>query len=136
MHPKRKGNIGELKIAADLCQKGYSVFTELGDISKTDLIVETEKKLIKIQVKALTSINGKVQLDIQKSGPNYRFRYNKKDVDIFAIYVLDRDLIFYVPVVDALKHRQTTYRIDPPKNNQKLLIRYVDDYKNLKLDEA
>ena len=39
MHTKQSGSLGELKVAADLIARGYAVFTELGDLSKVDLIV-------------------------------------------------------------------------------------------------
>ena len=53
LHKKNKGSIGELKVAADLITKGFSVFTELGDNSKVDLIAieNSTYKTYKIQVK-------------------------------------------------------------------------------------
>ena len=88
LHAKIKGNIGEAIIAADLMKLGYSVFTEMGDNSRIDLIAAKDNDLIKIQVKSRKSNDvGAVEISNRKAGPNYRYKYQPDDVDVFAIYV-------------------------------------------------
>ena len=133
MHSKVKGTIGHLTIATELVKLGCEVFTELGDNSKVDLIALYKTKPIKIQVKAYTSDdNGSnVKIYSTKSGPNYNFKYSEDDVDIFAVYVLDTNDIFYVPSKElCLQNKLMCVRLKETKNGQKNKIRMIDDYKD------
>jgi hypothetical protein len=120
LHNKTKGALGEIAVAKDLLAKGYQVFAELGDNSRVDLIAMGKNyHPIKIQVKGLHSKHGSVIIHVTKSGPNYRFRYADYHVDVFAIYVLDRDAIPYISARTLLaQHKSLTLRIDAPHNNQ------------------
>lgn len=128
LHSKQKGTIGELAVAKYLTTMGIPVFTELGDLSRIDLVADIKFRLVKIQVKACITKNGKVDIYSYKTGPNYSFTYNKDDVDVFAIYVLDRDILFFMSVTDVLKQKVMAVRIDKPKNNQKKKINSYEDY--------
>lgn len=134
MHTKQLGNVGELRIAADLTNQGYYVFTELGDICKSDLIVMGEDyKPIKVQVKYITSKNGAVFLSCNKAGPNYRFRYENKHADVYAIYVPDHDLCLYVSSQELLAQKSTlTLRIVAHRTELKTLIHWASNYKEFK----
>jgi hypothetical protein len=121
MHSKQKGNIGQLAIAKALSSLGFSVFAELGDLSKVDLIaIDPNYKCIKIQVKSISSKNGRIQLDTRKFGPNYKFRYESNQVDVFAVYVLDRDIILYLNAAWLLDNYRSSIliRLDPTKSKQ------------------
>jgi len=134
MHTKAKGTLGELKIAADLVEKGYGVFTELGDLSKIDLIaVSSDYHLHKIQVKCYNSDNGVVKIYATKSGPNYKFRYENHQIDIFAVYVLDRDTILYISANEVLScNKLLTVRFDEVKNSQTKGVHYFGKYLDIK----
>lgn len=128
MHSKRKGIIGELEVAAYLAKQNLPVFKELGDLSPVDLITIVERVPWRIQVKALTAVKGVVHVSSKKSGPNYSFTYQEEDVDVFAIYVLDTEIIFFVSSCELLKNSSSNFRVTPTKNCQKKGIRYVGDY--------
>lgn len=132
MHSKEKGNIGEMAIAKDLMVKGYHVFTELGDISKIDLIAEKQGKLLRVQVKCLAAKDSKVKVDRRKSGPNYKYQYTEEDFDWLAVYVYNKDIILYIPVkeLSSVNH-QITVRIDSSKNNQTKGVRVAEEYLEL-----
>jgi hypothetical protein len=127
-HRKIKGSFGELKVAADLVRQGYSVFTEMGDNAKVDLIVLVENVAVKLQVKCYASSNGVVSVYGRKTGPNYRYRYQREHVDVFAVYVYDRDKILYISASDVVGHGRIKIRFDAPKNEQKRKIRWHRDY--------
>ena len=117
MHSKMKGNLGEAAIVKDLIKNGFAVFKELGDLSKTDLIAEKNNKLIRFQIKAATSKNGKITFDTRKAGPNYSFRYELDQVDAFAFYCLDTDQVGYITTNKFLESKSTkVFRLTPPKN--------------------
>jgi len=129
MHSKRKGNIGQFGVGLALTKLGYSVFTEEGDISKIDLIAEKDGKLIKIQAKSITPVNGQIPIPLKKSGPNYQFYYDADMFDYFAIYDLEDGKVYLVSS-DILKTHNTQFNLrkNPPKNNQEHSINMARDY--------
>lgn len=131
MNSKQKGMIGEAKITQEFLRAGFHVFREFGDNSRIDLIVEAGSRLLKVQVKTYTSKDGRVFLNRRKSGPNYNYKYDISDVDIFAVYVLDLDKCFFVKS-DLLCAYSTglTFRVErfESKNNQALNVHFSDDY--------
>ena len=132
MHSKQKGILGELKIAAHLAKLEIPVFSELGDLSRVDLIALINNKPIKIQVKACTSEDNKVHVYSRKSGPNYKFNYSLKDVDIFAVYVLDKDICFFVKSSEIVANKaNVSFRLEATKNNQVRGVRYIEDYRDI-----
>lgn len=135
MHSKDKGSIGQLKVAADLISKGYSVFTELGDNCATDLILLDKKtyKTYKIQVKYREVKNGVVKIETQSSGPNYKTKYSLDNADIFAIFVPIKDIILYVSAPEFLsKNALLTIRFEPTRNCQKLNCNFAEDFLEIK----
>lgn len=131
MHTKQSGSLGELKVAADLIARGYAVFTELGDLSKVDLIVLVGNQPVKLQVKARTSKHGRVEVSKRKSGPNYQFVYQEGEVDVFAIYVIDIDRK-YVSASEFLKGTTFSIRVDPARNGQQKKVRAWQAYTDFK----
>lgn len=107
LHSKQLGAIGVLRVAAKLMSEGYSVFAELGDLSRVGLIVLVNHQPIKVQVKTRNLKDGRIVADSRKSGPGYRYRYTPEDVDVFAIYVSQQDLVLYVDVKQILNAKST-----------------------------
>lgn len=131
LHAKEKGALGESKVVSDLISKGYPCFTEFGDNSKVDIIALVNNQPVKIQVKSHKSTDGKVLIDSRKAGPGYRFRYELGMVDVFALYVYDRDEILYLSCEEILSNStMTTIRLDPPKNNQRKNVNNADDFRD------
>ena len=129
LHSKQLGEIGVLRVAAHLISKGYSVFSELGDLSRVDLIVLVDKRPLKIQVKTRNIKDGIVAVDSRKSGPGYSYRYQPDDVDVFAIYVPQRDLILFLNVEEVLKAKGVmVIRMHKTKNNQHKGVNWYENY--------
>lgn len=134
MHSKIKGNIGELRVACKLASLGYSVFTELGDVSRTDLVVDVDETLLRIQVKYISRKGGCYAFSTAKSGPGYRYTYRRKDVDLFALFCVEDDCIAWVLASDLISKLDNRSSITlrspafPSKNNQKHRIRNLADY--------
>jgi hypothetical protein len=133
-NPNKKGTLGEIAVCKELLQLGYSVFIEFGSHSKVDLIVLDENyKTYKIQVKTTNSKNECVEVYSIKSclNPKYNSTYTTKQVDIFAVYVIDKDLVFYVSAKEILKNcKNSKFRLSPSKNGQIKNVRYISDYLN------
>ena len=132
-HSKQKGNLGFSATLKELHKLGYNVFTEIGDNSKIDMIVEVNTKLVKIQVKYATATNGKVTLKLQKSGPNgYRYTYTDLDIDIFSVYIPTIDNVIFVPAKLALKNTKAfNIRFVESKNKQNKFVHFVKEFENL-----
>jgi hypothetical protein len=117
MHSKRKGNIGQFGIGLELTKLGYSVFTEEGDISKIDIIAEKNGKLITIQSKGITPKNDCLILELQKCGPNYRFKYELGYFDYFGIWDLDNHKAYLIPATVLETHNKAFKIRLKSKNN-------------------
>ena len=131
MHAKQKGTCGELAVALDLTSRGYSVFTELGDLSRTDLIVLKDKKPIKIQVKSqhMDKRGKTLSVKTTKDGPNYSYKYQLDDVDVFAIYSLDTKEIVYINAQELLKCTSAmAFRYADGTYQKDSRARYIKDY--------
>lgn len=133
MHSKNKGNIGELCAAKELSRLGYNVFRELGDLSKIDLIAEKDLKLIRFQVKAITPTKEVLQVKSSKSGPNYKFKYQDNMVDIFSIYDLENDKIYWISSNELLAKSMLSLRLVIPKNNQYYNVNWAKNYFDLNI---
>lgn len=129
MHSKKKGNIGQFGVALAFAKLGYSVFSEEGDISKIDLIVEKNNKIHRIQCKAVTPIDDKIIVSLKKSGPNYSFKYNENMFDYFAVYDLE-DCAVYLVSSSVLKNHNSSIilRKAKSKNNQIKNIHLAEDF--------
>lgn len=128
MHSKQKGALGESKVLADLLKRNIAVFPEFGDLSVIDFFVYTSNREIgRIQVKYASIQNNTIQVKTTKSGPGYTSRYSDIDVDVFAIYVPQKDIILYINSLELLSYRKSmTFRFKPTLNNQK--VRKIEDY--------
>ena len=116
MHSKRKGNIGSFAIGLELAKLGYSVFTEEGDISKIDIIAEKNGSIIKLQCKAITPKDDCLTLELQKCGPNYRFKYETGFFDYFAIWDLENNKAYLIPE-KVLQTHNKAFKIRLISNN-------------------
>lgn len=128
MHTKKLGTYGEMAVATYLYKQGYSVFIELGDISRIDLIVETNTRLLKIQVKAVSIKDGKYTVSGKKSGPNYQFCYTEEDVDVFAVFCVEDQKIAWLNSVELSDGKCITLRVNQAKNGQMKGVRLLDEY--------
>jgi len=132
LHSKTKGNVGELRVAADLSKRGFAVFTELGDSSKIDLIAIKESQIIRIQVKTQTDTsNGTICAPLRSCGPGYSYLYTANDVDVIAVYAMDKEVICYVPIISFGKKTKMILRFEKSKNNQTKGIHFVEDYQQI-----
>jgi hypothetical protein len=116
VHSKRKGSVGELAVALDLSKRGLAVFAEMsGDLSKTDLVLDYAGRLLRLQVKSREVSRGSLYLSLNSSGPGYSYTYDRKDVDIFALFHPTTERIFYVPFADF--GLQKTIAISPLRDD-------------------
>ena len=134
-HTKNKGDLGVLKVQADLCAKGFLVCIPLSEHAPFDLVIFKDGIFKRVQVKARTLKRGKLDVRFEHSYSGSRGVHTRKvdmdAIDIYCIYCLDNDQCYYFQA-NKFKRRSTlSLRVNAPKNNQTQQIRWADDYREV-----
>ena len=127
------GDIGEAQAIALFTKKQIPVSKPLTNNVRYDLIIEKDNKLYRVQVKSTANIkDGKMEFATKTTnytkGTWSSNHYSKNEVDIFFLYCLENDWCgLFIPDNEDIP---TTLfiRTIPPKNNQKVGIRLMEDY--------
>ena len=131
---KRKGNIGEAAVIAELCKLGNPVSIPFGDNERYDLIVESKTgELLKAQTKYSSEIseNGSLIFTVASSTnhtTNKHYTTYSNDVDIFFFYHTLTEKVYAIPINFIKNKRAISLRISKPNNNQKKGIHFANDY--------
>lgn len=127
------GDIGEAQAIALFAKKRIPVSKPLTNNVRYDLIIEKDNKLYRVQVKSTANIkDGKMEFATKTTnytkGTWSTNHYSKNEVDLFFLYCLENDWCgLFIPDNEDIP---TTLfiRTVPPKNNQKVGIRLMEDY--------
>jgi hypothetical protein len=131
---KTKGDLAELKVAADLVERGYGIAIPFGEDCDFDLILIRIGKLERVQVKYARSDGRVISVKCySRSLTNGKIRrtkrYTSQTIDWLAVYDRTSNRCFYLPARDLGTGRsQLHLRLTPTRNNQKLGIRFAEDY--------
>ena len=88
---KRFGWEGEMVVSRDLLLKqGLDVYHSVVDDNLCDLVVDTGKKLKRVQVKAKRALRGTC-LEIKLT------KYKQSSIDVIAVWYEPKNIIAYVP---------------------------------------
>lgn len=111
-HSSDIGKMGELAVRKELIKQGYKVYMPESDTEQVDLIVELENKTYKrVQVKTIRKANRSTAVEIRL------LKYvNTNRVDIIAIYLVEKDIIAFVPYTNQ---KSLNLALTTAKNNQK-----------------
>jgi PD-(D/E)XK endonuclease len=131
---KTKGDLAELKVAADLVERGYRVAIPFGEDVDFDLILIRGTQLERVQVK-YTRSNGRYVLVRTRSHSltNGKVKqtkyYTAETVDWIAVYDRTTDRCYYLPAAELGGGRSGyRLRLTEPLNCQRIGIRYARDY--------
>lgn len=80
------GAISELIVSANLAKSGYDVFRAVSPACFCDLIATKENKMLRIEVRT-----GRIGIRGKLSFPTNAH----KDIDLFAVYLPEENIIFY-----------------------------------------
>lgn len=133
MNSKDKGNIGEAIVLAEFTKRQIQVAIPFGDNARYDLIAEFNGKLNKIQVKycgQITENNSFICPCASSTNhtTNKHLTTYDNDVDYIAFYITSIDKLLLVPIEELAGKKTITFRLEPPKNGQKVGINLIDDY--------
>ena len=130
--PKRKGELGELVFVLTAASHGLIVSKPYGDSASYDFLVQSGRRIIRIQVKAaFTERNGAYSFNVTSGRHRY---YTEKDIDFLAAYIGPLDIWYIVPVhviqstaaiviTPRLRSKQHSARFDPYREAWHLLTR-------------
>jgi hypothetical protein len=131
---KQKGDLAEMKVAADLIERGCQVSIPFGEDSNYDLIADYEGRLHRVQVK-FTKSDGDVVLircrshSLTKGKIRTTKRYTSSMVDWIAVYDSTSERCYYCPSSELGSGRsEMRLRLTPAKNGQRMGIRDAGAY--------
>lgn len=127
---KRKGDIGEAMVMADVLRRGYKVAIPVGEDWSYDLIVLRDNKLDRIQCK-YTESDGSVITVMCQSRNNWNTKkYTSEMIDWLAVYDKITDTCYYISSKLLKKNGQSMLklRLTPTKNNQRKGILWAKDF--------
>jgi PD-(D/E)XK endonuclease len=132
---KKKGDLAELKVAADLADRGRSISFPFGEDCDYDLIADFEGILHRVQVK-YTESDGRMMLvrcrshSLTKGKVRHTKRYTAKMIDWIGVYDRTSDRCYYLPssVLGPTGRSDLTLRLRPARNGQRIGIRLASNY--------
>lgn len=131
---KRKGDLAELKVAADLMERGCRLSLPFGEDCDYDLIADYRGHLHRVQVK-FTESNGQRILvrcrshSLTKGKIRQTKHYTSSSIDWIAVYDRTSDRCYYCPSSELGTGRcELSLRLTPARNSQRLGIRHAADY--------
>ena len=128
------GDIGEAMAIVEFTQCGFVVSKPLSNNARYDLIVDKNNSLYRVQVKTTQSVkDGKMIFSTKTmnytQGLLKSIRYEKDEVDLFFLYCVENNWkgIFNAKEVEQIP-TELKIRVIPPRNGQKVGIRFAEDY--------
>lgn len=128
MQTSHKGNASEARVIAAYIEAGFIVSLPFGGGAPYDLIVDTGRRLLRVQVKTGRLRNGCVLFPtLRHSGrDSLGRRYQIGEFDIFAVFCPDNDGIYVFPHDGQLTGG--CLRCAGTKNSQRRKVRWARDY--------
>lgn len=117
MNTKQLGNIGEAKALCKFVSLHVPVYQAFGDNERSDLIADFNGKLQRIQVKTSEKCEeGKMTFSLVSSTMHrkngVKHKYTKEEVDYFALYNIESDILLLVPIELVLGRTMVTFKLE------------------------
>ena len=117
MNSKSIGESSEAQVLAVLLKAYKKVLLPFGDNQRYDLVVDTGSRFVRVQIKTGRVKNGSLAFETSsittKNGDFIHKNYTGQ-IDYFAVYWREKDLVLFVPIEKTGK-RGTTLRFNPTK---------------------
>ena len=126
---KRKGDLGESMVIAEVMRRGYKVALPVGEDWPFDFIVLRQGKLERVQCK-YTESDGKIIEAKCRSTNNWvDHKYTQDELDWIAVYDKTTNKCYFLPSSMLEEGKtQLTLRVTAPQNGQKKGIRLASDF--------
>lgn len=126
---KGKGDLSELAVAKRLKELGYTVSMTFAESARYDLIYDDGEELYRAQVKTGEIRENKFLFRCQntstKNGEVVKKPYTSDEIDVFLVYVAEKDEVYEIPIDEAPKTRMDL-RFESKRDTQK--INWASDY--------
>ncbi len=97
-----------------------------------DLIFDLGPQLVRVQCKWAARYGDVLIARCYRARRNrdglVRHLYTPEEIDAFALYCLEIDRCFFVPMAQAHGKREIRLRLSPTRNNQRRGIHWADDF--------
>ena len=128
---KRKGDIGEAMVMADVLRRGYKVAIPVGEDWRYDLIVLRGGKLERLQCKYTVSDGVRIVVRCRSSNNWSVYKYRSDDFDWLVTYDASSGKCYYVPSTMLGSGRaEINLRLAATKNSQKAGVLWAKDYED------
>lgn len=137
---KAKGDLAEIRVAADLLRRGYQVAFPFGEDWDFDLIVHRHGRLERVQVKHVRSDRRLIEVRCSSQSLTAGRcvavkRYTAALIDWLAVYDRTTDRCFYIPAAELGEGRRSiSLRLMPPSYRRTKDIRTAERYETLDLE--
>lgn len=132
MNTSQLGNIGEVRVLSEFVKLGVPCYIPYGDGNPVDLIAQFNNKLNRIQIKSTAGLNkaGAMEWKVtrQEGYHGQRAQYNVNDIDYFAFYCLETDIVCLVPFDENFPVSTLSIRLDNYTGNRLSTMRFAKDY--------
>ena|SRR5947207_10053606 len=101
-HPdyKKRGELIDLAFTFKAANLGFSVARPYGDSNRYDLIVDSGKRLLRVQVKSTVRVCRGGYSVHSTGSPNRAIpAYTAEEIDFLAAYIIPMDIWYIVPVI-------------------------------------
>ena len=126
------GNIGQAKVLSKFVELGIPVYTPFGEGYTVDLIAEFNGKLNRIQIKTTENVHDNSymlwRISRQQGFHGNKVKYDSGEIDYFALYCIESDILCLVPIDDAQTY-DVIIRLDNYKGTRTKVMKFVSDYK-------
>jgi len=127
--PKRQGEWAEACFVAEVLRRSLGIAKPYGDSSRYDFIVDSGRRLTRVQVKSVSRADGNsFRLTLSRGGGS-KTGYLPSDADMLAAYVIPCNAWYIIPIEDVARrksirlspHRPSNRRYEPFLNAWSLL---------------
>lgn len=122
------GNIGQAKVVAKFVELGVPVYSPFGEGYITDF----NGKLNRIQIKTTENLHDDSymvwKITHQEGYHGKRIKYTNDEVDYFAVYCIETDVLCLVPYENA-QTNELTIRLDNYEGTRTKVMKFVSEYR-------
>jgi PD-(D/E)XK endonuclease len=125
MDTKLKGDIAEQAVIFEVLKKGWGVLRPIGDRLPYDLVIDIERRLVKIQVKSAWFDESRLNyvVDTRRTKTNRRVMkrelYTNSDFDFAIIYIQNLNVFYIIPSIIFTSHGSEIHFVEAEKRQRK-----------------
>ena len=127
--PEGQGRQVNARDHARLHDAGYELLVPFGENTRYDLVIDDGLTLPRaVQDREAPQRRSACSSYAHHPNPKMVTQSYLGQIDFFAVFCLDTGVSYLIPIEDAPVTRRGKLRIDPPRNNQRVGVRFAADY--------